>query len=457
MLDKWCVFIKNIGHMRFYGYFTYMLISTILLVAAPAHGASLELGVYGYDSRMVYELVRTEVMPADSREVCSTSQLQVVGQVYAEMFKLNSREVCSDSLVVVPRPEEPEGICKFTGLGDMGSDYLDDGGESDEAVLVALDLTSYRMNTKAERSVKYNLRSFTGSIKKRFSLYLSRSSRYVRMMKSILREEGLPEDIVYLALIESGFNPRAYSPSQAAGPWQFMKGTAKRYRLKVNYWVDERRDPVKSTRAAAKYLTYLHDMFDSWSLAMAAYNAGEGRIRRALRNTNSKDFWALMSTNKIKPETKNYVPKFIAARLIATYPEKYGFTDIKYQEDFSFDEVQLKRQMKISMAARCAGVGVKVIKELNPELLRDSTPPVASYRLRIPRGTREEFVNNALLLAGSGSVVVQRYTVEHGDSLDRISDKTGVSGKAILAFNRLVDDESLLTGQTLLLPHILAD
>lgn len=425
--------------------------SAVHVEAGPAYAA---IGEFSYDARMAYRMNRADIIRSGQREVCSVESLDVVGQAYAEMFKLRHHETCSDQLVVLERPEEPEGVCKSNMMEGLGTGYLEEG-ESDEAVLVSLDLTSYRMNPRAERAVRQNLRAFSGRIKKRFSIYLSRSSRYVRMMQSILREEGVPEDIVYLALIESGFNPRAYSRSRAAGPWQFMKPTAKRYRLKVNKWVDERRDPVKSTRAAARYLKYLHNLFDSWSLAMASYNAGEGRVGRALKSTGSKDFWSLMGTRKIKPETKNYVPKFIAARLIAVYPERYGFTDIDYQEDFVFDEVVLKKQMSLKMAAKCAGTTVKVIKELNPELRRDKTPPLGSYTLRVPRGTRGLFVSNALREAGKGSVAARLYRVESGESLGSISEKTGVPGETILSYNRL-DDVSLglEAGQTIIIPTL---
>jgi len=429
-----------------------LLVVWVIVSASPAQASDADFGVFDYDARTAHKLAEPEMLKSDNREICSEEGLHIVGQAYAEMFNLKHEDTCSDSLVVMERPEEPVGVCKFSGLDDMGVGFLDDGGESDEAVLVSLDLTSYRMNARAEKAVESNLRAYTGRIKKRFGIYLSRSARYTRMMRSILREEGIPEDMVYLALIESGFNTSAYSPARAAGPWQFMKHTGKRYGLKVNQWVDERRDPVKSTRAAGRYLRYLHDMFDSWSLAMAAYNAGEGRIRGALRRSNSHDYWSLMATRHIKPETKNYVPKFIAARLIAVSPEKYGFTDIDYHDDFVFDEVGIIKQMKLSDAASYAGTTVKVIKELNPELRRDSTPPVNSYRLRVPRGAKELFVANALRGGGKHSVAAKTYTVESGDSISSISEKTGVPGDIIISYNRIMDVTPLEAGRTLVLP-----
>ncbi|HLB24989.1 MAG TPA: lytic transglycosylase domain-containing protein, partial [Nitrospirota bacterium] len=186
--------------------------------------------------------------------------------------------------------------------------------------------------------IENSIRYFSVTVKKHFSRYLTRSGKYMDMMKSILRENYLPEDLVFLALIESGFNPKAYSWAKASGPWQFIKGTATRYGLKVNSWVDERRDPVKSTKAAAAYLRDLYGMFGSWPLAMASYNCGEGNVARAVNRNGTLDFWELHKTRHLPSETKDYVPKFVAAKMIANDPEKYGFYDIEYDDPFEYEE-----------------------------------------------------------------------------------------------------------------------
>lgn len=186
------------------------------------------------------------------------------------------------------------------------------------------------LNMQVEKWMNY----FQGSGRKYFTLWLARSSRYVPMMKQILRENGLPEGLIYLSMIESGFRPYAYSRARAVGPWQFMKFTGERYGLKVTYWIDERMDPEKSTIAAAQHLKDLYDEFNHWYLAAAGYNAGSGKINRAIHRYGTEDFWE-MSQKKhryLKPETKNYVPKLLAASLLASDPAKYGFTDIEYQE-----------------------------------------------------------------------------------------------------------------------------
>lgn len=435
--------------------FILIVVMGLLAIAPAALAAKLSdnsgFGVFSYDSRMAFSQKEAEVFPEEHREICSAHDLMVVDQSFAEMFKLSHDEVCSDTLLVRSSTSRSEGVCSYREQAGMEPAYLDEGGLSVEAALVSLDLTSFRMNERAERAVQRNINRFMGRSRKTFSIYLSRATRFTRLMKGILREEGIPEDMVYLVLVESGFSTHAYSPSRASGPWQFMPATARRYRLKIDQWVDERRDPVKSTYAAAKYLNYLHDLFDSWSLAMAAYNAGEGRIRGALRRSKSKDYWSLIGTRYIMPETQNYVPKFIAARMLAVAPGKFGFSDIQYQEDFVFDEVVLKKQMTLQMAARCAEVSVKEIKKLNPELRRDRTPP-REYRLRIPRGSREQFVLNVIRLADKNTVDATLYTVKAGDSLDIISSITGVPGDLIVAYNKLGFSPMLEEGQTLLLP-----
>lgn len=329
--------------------------------------------------------------------------------------------------------------------------------QEDYVVPASIDLTSYRLHRKAEKAVDRNIELYTGALRESFARYLSRSGRYIRMMKNILREEGLPEDMAYLPLVESGFNTRAYSRRRAAGPWQFIAATAKRYGLRVDWWVDERRDPVKSTRAAARYLNDLYEMFGSWSLAMAAYNAGETKIRRALRRTKSREYWELLYTRYIRFETKNYVPNFIAARLIATNPEAYGFTDVVYEDDFVFDEVTLQSPLTLDVIAKCAETTVREIKELNPELRRWSTPPhIQNYKVRIPRGMREKFQANLSKIPEGKRFTVKVYRVKRGDTVSEIAHKTGVPQRVIISYNKLNRRGFITVGQKLLIPIGLA-
>ncbi len=363
---------------------------------------------------------------------------------------------------------EPAEICRAldsetSGLEDIefcskdevvmldGMDYQ--GLELPELEPVSVELTSYKYHKRAVKAVERSMELYTGVLRQHFERYLSRSGKYIGMMKKILREEGIPEDMAYLPIVESGFNNRAYSRSRASGPWQFIAATGKRYGLRVDWWLDERRDPVKSTRAAARYLKDLYGMFDSWSLAMAAYNAGEYRIKKALRRTRSKDYWGLLSSRHIRRETKNYVPNFIAARTIAVSPEDYGFRDIEYQEPFVYDEVELESPLTLDIVARCAETTVAEIKELNPELRRWSTPPhIQGYKVKIPRGMREKFLANLSKIPEGKRFTVKVYRVKRGDTVSRISEKTGVPQRVIISYNKLNRRGFITVGQRLLVP-----
>lgn len=207
------------------------------------------------------------------------------------------------------------------------------------------------------------IRYFQTRGRKKFELYLSRSGKYVGMMQKILVRYGLPEDLVYVALIESGFSPKAYSVSKAAGPWQFISGTGRRYGLRIDWWADERRDAEKSTHAAASYLRDLYGMFESWPLAAAAYNAGEGKIQKAVARYKSDDFSELIRHRYLKQETKDYVPKMLAALTIAKDPDKYGFGDVAYEAPLDLRTVAVPGGTDLAAAARLLEVPEEAIRD----------------------------------------------------------------------------------------------
>jgi membrane-bound lytic murein transglycosylase D len=228
--------------------------------------------------------------------------------------------------------------------------------------------------------------------------YLARSTRYLPMIKRVFQEAGLPEDLAYLAMIESGFNCKAYSPAAACGMWQFIKGTGLRYGLTINNYVDERRDPEKATRAAAKYLLDLYKQFGSWYLAAASYNCGEGRVQRELNQSNHKNFWELSANQCLPTETKNYVPQMIAATIIAKNPQKFGFTHVPYLPALKTDKVEIKETTSLTAAAVAVNVPPEELQALNPELLRGITPPdTPSYTLQLPANSAELFDKNITL------------------------------------------------------------
>jgi membrane-bound lytic murein transglycosylase D len=236
-------------------------------------------------------------------------------------------------------------------------------------------------------AVAKNLQYFQEGIPDRFQSYLDRFHHYKEVVEPIFREFGLPTDLMYLSLVESGFNPRAFSRARASGPWQFMKATGRMYKLNVNWYVDERRDPIKSTVAAAHHLRDLYDRFGSWPLALAAYNAGSGKVSRAIRKTGTRDFWKIRRTWYLRRETKDYVPRFIAATLIAKNPTAYGFLAPE-GDRHEFEEVLIGKPVQLSAITKQTGISFEELKRLNPELRRNIVPRSKGpgYHLKVPVG-----------------------------------------------------------------------
>jgi membrane-bound lytic murein transglycosylase D len=278
--------------------------------------------------------------------------------------------------------------------------------------------------------------------------YLKRSGRYRHLMQRILREKGLPEDLVWLCLVESGFNPKAYSYARASGPWQFISSTGRKYGLRRNWWYDERRDFVKSTHAACDYLAFLHDRFNSWPLALAAYNGGEGRIDRAIKKHKTNDFWKL----ELNRQTSKYVPLYMAATIIAKDPERYGF-EAEYDDPIQFDVVRVNQPIDLKKAARALGTSFAVLQELNPELQRGVTPPnYPGYKLRIPAGTKELFAEKFKGYDAKTSGLFVEHKVEKGQTLSHLSHRYGVPISAIVELNALTNRHRLSVGQRLIIP-----
>ena len=305
------------------------------------------------------------------------------------------------------------------------------------------------MNSRVKRFIRY----FQGPGRKPFERWLARSGRYIPMMRKVLEEEGLPTDLVFLAMIESGFNVRARSHRGATGPWQFMRYTAKKYGLRVDYWVDERMDPVKSTEAAARYLRDLYAMFNSWELAAAGYNAGEGRVQAAIRRVNDTDFWEI-SKRSLPRETKDYVPKLIAALLIAKNPEKYGFTGINYHEPVSWETVNVPPRKSLKDIARIISVRYRLLKELNPSLIRGATPPGDDYPLKVPVGYRRVVELKYARIAALSDVRRPRYArhrVRRGDTLSVLAKTYHTTVAAIRRANG-IRGSLIREGQVLKIP-----
>ncbi len=277
---------------------------------------------------------------------------------------------------------------------------------------------------------------YTGRIRDRYQTYLERSTRYIGLIKQILRNKGVPEDVAYLPLVESGFNPNACSKAKAVGQWQFIEETAKRYGLRIDFWRDERKDPVRAAQAASAYLKDLYNQFGSWDLAMAAYNVGENRIQRLVDRDSLKGYLDVSQSGNLPDETKKYVPGYLATLRIVANPEAYGFTNLKYESPIDYDEVVIASPATIDEIAKATGSTVREIKDLNPELKQWCTPLNASeYLLRLPKGTVNDFIEKFSNSDVKPGEIVRQYAVQKNDTIKKISKHTGVSEAIIKAMN----------------------
>lgn len=305
--------------------------------------------------------------------------------------------------------------------------------------------------------VEFFINNFQTKSKASFSKWLSRSTRYIPLMKEILKREGMPEDLVYVAMIESGFHLSARSWASAVGPWQFMSGTGKRYSLRIDQWIDERKDPVKATTAAALYLKELHGMFNGdWYLAAAGYNAGENKIIRAMGMYNSNDFWEISRGSYLKRETKEYVPKLLAAAIIAKDPARYGFSDIAYLPPIEFETVKIPSRTDLELVAKLSGTTYDTIKDLNPDLKHWCTPPnYPDYELKLPKGTKQQFeIAYAKIPVDqrfTEKTLYTRYQARKKDSLKSVAHRFGLSADELADLNG-ISRKSRIAGKTLVVP-----
>jgi LysM repeat protein len=281
---------------------------------------------------------------------------------------------------------------------------------------------------------------------------LGRSGRYKDMIQAALKEKGLPPELFYLVMAESEYKPNAISRSRAAGLWQFMSFTARKYGLEVNYWVDERFDPEKATKAAVQYLSDLYQWFGDWNLAIAAYNRGEGGLGRDMQYSHALDFDNLSSRNALPNETHLYVPKFNACILMGENPEKYGLHP-DYDKPLEYDNVPIPRELDLSVAAKCAQTTEDIIHELNPQLRAWCTPKDRpDFQLRIPKGSKEAFLANlAKVQDWNPGPALVRYRVQRGDVLGKIARRHHTTVRAILEMNKLRSARHLRPGMTLVI------
>lgn len=303
-------------------------------------------------------------------------------------------------------------------------------------------------------SVRAYLDFFDGRGKPTLTRWIRRMRRYEPMILEVLREEGLPDDLIYVAMIESGFSTTARSPASAVGMWQFIETTGSEMGLRIDGHVDERRDPIKATRAAAKYLKRLHERYDSWPLALAAYNGGPGLVDREIRRYNTNDYWVIVRQRGMYDETRRYVPKAITAALVSKNLDIFGLDGSPDEEAWDFDLVEIESPTRLSIIASAIGTSVDTLRDLNPELKVAATPPVGkgkTYALRIPSGKSKAFVASfdKIKVSEGG---FDLHEVQIGEGLSLLAAHYGIKPRVLRAVNGLGRRERISYGKTLVIP-----
>ena len=413
--------------------------------ALYSNGVIANIDLRWSDAQLAFEQALTllsEVDVAISEDIDSADKIDRLLEDIAQDYR-------QTLLALGELPEDASTSAILLRLG-QGPDQ---GQTSDEPLASAEDLeadgVSFDFPIEADHPrVQKCIRFWQTTAREPMERFLRRSGRYVPMMVQIVKSYDIPSDIVYLPLVESGFNDKAYSYAHAAGPWQFIASTGKMYGLERSHWLDERRDFEKSTHAACQYLKYLYGLFDSWNLALASYNGGEGRVGRQIKRQKTKDFWKL----DLRQETENYVPLYHAALMIAKDPVAYGF-HIEYDTPLEFGWAATNKPIELKDVAKALGTTTEEIEALNPELRRGVTPPDESpYRLRIPKGTENLFSAIYPELPRSTRTEWARHSVRRGETLGGISKRYGVSVADIVSANKLRSKNKLSIGQSLVIP-----
>ena len=327
-------------------------------------------------------------------------------------------------------PPSPEALARAAAT--VAAEISDLPIELNQAVLSCIDL-------------------YEGRLRDWFLEALSRGQSYLPHMREVFAEEGIPRDLAYVAMVESAFKTSAASRARARGVWQFIPATGKRYGLEVDWWVDERSDPEKATRAAARYLKELRGLFGDWNLALAAYNAGEGKVLRAMTRYQTSDYWKLRETRGLRRETKNYVPLIHAAIVLAKAPERYGFT-VTPPDVTGFESVPIEGAVDLRVIAECAGEPVDDVRALNPELRRLATPADRTFALRVPAGRGATVTECVAKLPPEKRVAFRKHVVRQGQTLAGIARANGVSAREIAEANGLSRAGRLRPGTELIVP-----
>jgi len=334
------------------------------------------------------------------------------------------------------------------GLGHIFTPPPSSSSPADTAheAVAALSLPTY-LNGAVEKAIDMY------SDRDSFAEALARGNQVLPDIQRVFVSEGLPKDLAYVPLVESEFKSDAQSGAKARGFWQLMPRTAKHLGLEQNFWVDERSDPDKATRAAAQYLKYLHDRFGDWDLALAAYNAGEGTVSHAMKKTGKDDFWSLAKTKALPKETRDYVPRIHAVIMMAQNPGKYGIELPRETQLLATDEVSVPAGTDLRVVGQCTGIGVGEMLTLNPALKRAATPLDGSFLLDVPKGKGAEVQRCVASLPPAQLLGVQKHTVASGQTLASLAKRYNTRVKDIVAVNGISARKHLAKGSELLIPR----
>lgn len=355
-----------------------------------------------------------------------------VGGVQTHMNRDNTEPATTQSqtrrLLLPPSPE------------DVGA-----GGAP--ALIAHADPLSIALNAPVLKYI--NAYRSEGARSRDFTEALARGGRYLPRIQEVFEEEGLPQELAYVALVESEFKIHAVSSAKASGLWQFMPRTAKHLGLAQDSWVDERSDPEEATRAAAKYLKYLHERFDDWNLALAAYNAGEGTLQKAINKHGTRDFWTLVERGALSRETREYVPKIHAAIKVAADPGKYGL-DVELEKALKGESMATENSVDLRVVAECAGTDLEELQMLNPGLRRLMTPTGRAFDLQVPEGTAD--VASACLASIPANKQVRVHVVRKGQTLSAVAAKYGTQARTLAHANQIGVKSKLSLGAELIIP-----
>lgn len=386
--------------------------------------AALErVGDWSIDDRM-----RQDTSPVQYMTPCDITSSKDVTST--DTIKIDFTQI--SSLPAVPADSDP--------APDSGKNM-----RSDKAKKIVCDFPII-----VNKQVEFYLDQFQNKQRGTFTRWLERSARYLPVISKELKKADLPQSLAYLAMIESGFNPSAYSHAHAAGLWQFIRSTGANYGLRINSWVDERRNPEKATKAAVAYLGALHKRFGDWQLAVAAYNAGEGKIARGLKKYNAENFWELADHDYLSLETKRYVPKLIAAIIVANNLEKYGFKNLTYKKPVLYDLLKVPSRSRLARIAAAGSFSVKELRRLNNELLKNQVPPTTGgYSIKIPTGSRNRIAADLLRTHTGDNEGMVKHTLRKGETLSRVSKRYDVPVAMIMRWNDITNVRRVQAGRQL--------